>query len=168
MLLERIIESSSNIDDVVLPVLRLCDGLPCGRKDVPEVDRLRHIREGLLIDRAEATQRCWNRQVHHRGRRGHTKIRFPKRGGRRSKDIKHTLYGIQHGYCNGCKYHYRFKDLEVDHTIPRIKGGQDDDGSLQLLCGNCNRRKGGKLTMAELNAVLTKEGMKFGKGSSWK
>ena len=91
---------------------------------------------------------------------------IPHRKGRRSKNIKHMLYGIQHGYCNGCKYHYQFKDLEVDHIIPRAKGGQDDDKNLQLLCGNCNRRKGGKLTMTELNAVLVAEGMKFGKGRS--
>ena len=38
---------------------------------------------------------------------------IPKRKGVRSKNIKHTLYGIQHGYCNGCKYHYQFKDLRL-------------------------------------------------------
>ena len=91
---------------------------------------------------------------------------IPKRKSRRSKDIKHVLYGIQHGYCNGCKYHYQFKDLEVDHVIPKAKGGQNDDKNLQLLCGNCNRRKGKRLTMAELRAMLEAEGMKFGKGRS--
>ena len=89
---------------------------------------------------------------------------IPQRKGRRSKGIKHVLYGEQHGYCNGCKYHYQFKDLEVDHVIPKAKGGQDDDKNLQLLCGNCNRRKGKKLTMTELRAVLKADGMKFGKG----
>ncbi len=70
---------------------------------------------------------------------------IPKRKGVRSKNIKHVLYGIQQGYCNGCKYHCQFKDLEVDHIVPRIKGGLDDDKNLQLLCGNCNRRKGASL-----------------------
>jgi len=91
---------------------------------------------------------------------------IPRREGKRSRDIKHILYGIQHGYCNGCKYHHQFKDLEIDHKVPRSKGGPDDDGNLQLLCGNCNRRKGDRLTMPELQALLTKEGMRFGKGPS--
>lgn len=91
---------------------------------------------------------------------------IPQRKGRRSKGIKHVLYGIQHGYCNGCLYHYQFKDLEVDHVIPKAKGGQDDDKNLQLLCGNCNRRKGKNLTMAELRATLKTDGMKFGSGRS--
>jgi len=81
---------------------------------------------------------------------------IPRRKGVRSKEIKHMLYGTQKGHCNGCGIHYLFKDMEVDHVVPRIKGGQDDDSNLQLLCGNCNRVKGGRLTMEELRARLQK------------
>lgn len=79
---------------------------------------------------------------------------IPKRRGVRSKQIKHMLYGTQKGQCNGCDMHYLFKDLEVDHVLPRARGGPDDDSNLQLLCGNCNRVKGGRLTMEELRARL--------------
>ncbi len=66
------------------------------------------------------------------------------RGGKRSRDIKNVLYGKQEGMCGGCGHWYRIKDFEVDHIIPRSKGGANRDENLQLLCGNCNRIKGDK------------------------
>ncbi|WOV93609.1 MAG: HNH endonuclease signature motif containing protein [Candidatus Nitrosoabyssus spongiisocia] len=62
----------------------------------------------------------------------------------RSDDVKNTLYGKQAGICNGCRNHYRIKDLEVDHVKPKSRGGRDVDDNLQLLCGSCNRIKGGR------------------------
>ena len=166
-LLERIIQASSDVGNVVFDPFCGC-ATTClaaerqGRKwigcDVSE-RAYSLIEQRLKADAGIAKFITGAGQVIHR-------TDIPHRKGRRSKDIKHTLYGIQQGHCNGCKYHYQFKDLEVDHIIPRAKGGQDDDKNLQLLCGNCNRRKGGKLTMTELNAVLVAEGMKFGKGRS--
>ena len=60
------------------------------------------------------------------------------------KKFRKTLYGNQEGFCIGCKNHYNLKDLEVDHIIPRSKGGTDHKHNLQLLCGNCNRKKGNR------------------------
>ena len=54
---------------------------------------------------------------------------------------KHKLYGRQEGHCIGCKLHYRFKDMTVDHIIPQSKGGTDHIENLQLLCGSCNSIK---------------------------
>ena len=56
---------------------------------------------------------------------------------------KHHLYGIQEGICNGCKIHFPFKNLTIDHIIPLTKGGTHHRDNLQLLCGWCNSMKGG-------------------------
>ena len=53
-----------------------------------------------------------------------------------------TLYGLQSGYCAGCKTHFEARNLEVDHIIARRNGGTDHVDNLQLLCGSCNRIKG--------------------------
>ena len=61
------------------------------------------------------------------------------------------IYGIQEGYCPGCKEHEKFKNMDVDHKIPRKKGGTNDRENLQLLCRKCNTSKGGR-TMEEWEA----------------
>ena len=34
--------------------------------------------------------------------------------------------------------------FEIDHIVPRFRGGQDIDSNLQLLCPPCNRRQGSR------------------------
>lgn len=84
---------------------------------------------------------------------------IPRRNVHRSKGMKHRLYGKQEGECTGCGRYYSFKDMEMDHIVPKTKGGQDDDSNLQLLCGHCNRVKGGRLTMPELRTRLVEIGV---------
>ena len=55
---------------------------------------------------------------------------------------KHTLYGRQEGVCAGCRILFPFRNLTVDHLVPRAKGGSDHLDNLQLLCGACNSMKG--------------------------
>lgn len=58
---------------------------------------------------------------------------------------KHVLFGQQEGKCKGCGQDgIGFRNLEVDHKQPRSRGGTDHIDNLQLLCGFCNRTKGGR------------------------
>jgi len=57
---------------------------------------------------------------------------------------KHVLFGQQEGRCNGCRSEFPFRILEIDHIIPKSKGGTDHGENLQLLCGHCNRVKGNR------------------------
>ena len=66
---------------------------------------------------------------------------------------RHRLYGEQEGVCPGCETHFPFRVMDVDHILPRSRGGTDHPANLQLLCSGCNRSKGGK-TMAEWRASL--------------
>ena len=56
--------------------------------------------------------------------------------------FKSSYYGGQMGYCSGCREHFEFRGLEVDHVVPRSKGGTDHRDNLQMLCSHCNRIKG--------------------------
>ena len=65
---------------------------------------------------------------------------------------RHRLYGAQEGVCAGCDTHFPFRVMDVDHILPRSRGGTDHADNLQLLCSGCNRSKGNK-TMAEWRAA---------------
>ena len=73
---------------------------------------------------------------------------------------KTFLYEKQHGKCAGCGYPKESYALEVDHDIPRSKGGTDHINNLQLLCPRCNRRKGTD-RLKHLRAKLGKEGLLY-------
>lgn len=83
---------------------------------------------------------------------------IPYRKARRTPCVKDFLYGKE-GNCAGCCTHFKYRNPTLDHMVPRAKGGQDADESLQLLCGHCNSVKGGRLTMAELKTRLKGMGM---------
>ena len=67
-------------------------------------------------------------------------------------------WGGQRAACAGCQYRYLQKDFEIDHIHPQAKGGGDELDNLQLLCANCNRRKG-KGTMDDLRESLEADGI---------
>ena len=72
-----------------------------------------------------------------------------------STTIKQKLFTIQKGLCNGCYTEMRVLDLEIDHIVPKSKGGGDYLENYQLLCANCNRIKGNR-PMEYLRTKLSK------------
>ena len=66
---------------------------------------------------------------------------------------KHILFGQQEGKCAGCRMDFPFKIFEIDHKIPKSKGGTNHMDNLQLLCGHCNKIKGAE-PMEHLTAQL--------------
>ena len=71
---------------------------------------------------------------------------------------KHTLYGRQEGVCTGCNVHFPFRNLTIDHLVPRAKGGSNHSDNLQLLCGACHSMKGTD-SQAHLTARLKARGV---------
>ncbi|MDR0926324.1 MAG: HNH endonuclease, partial [Ignavibacteria bacterium] len=57
---------------------------------------------------------------------------------------KERLYKEQNGKCNGCDKDFSILNLEIDHIIPKAKGGGDYYENYQLLCGHCNKIKGSR------------------------
>lgn len=61
-----------------------------------------------------------------------------------TQPIKQLLYDEQGGKCNACGNEMRIIDFEIDHIIPKSKGGNDTKENYQLLCGYCNKTKGNR------------------------
>ena len=55
---------------------------------------------------------------------------------------KHLLYGEQEGRCAMCSTLTAIRLMDLDHVVPRAKGGGDELDNLQLLCRSCNLAKG--------------------------
>ena len=151
-LLERIIQASSNEGDLVLDPFVGC------ATTLVAADRLG--RQWAGIDLSPLAIRLVNERI--------ASDRGPLWGGATARtdppqrtdlgDLpnyrthRHRLYGVQEGVCAGCATHFPFRVMDVDHILPRSRGGTDHPDNLQLLCSGCNRSKGGR-TMAEWRAA---------------
>jgi hypothetical protein len=56
---------------------------------------------------------------------------------------KTRAYERQEGICPMCHEHFSFEEMEGDHITPWHEGGKTTDDNCQMLCKECNRRKGG-------------------------
>ena len=143
-LLERIITASSNPGEVVLDPFCGCAtacvaaerlgrqwvGIDLSSKAVELVNIRLEAETGNIFKRGSVTART---DIPRR-----TDIDAPKN----YRQNKHVLYGQQEGLCGGCRGDFPFKLYEVDHVVPRSRGGADHLDNLQLLCSHCNRIKG--------------------------
>lgn len=59
-------------------------------------------------------------------------------------NMKREAYERQKGICPRCGNHFEIKEMEGDHTTPWHLGGKTTSDNCQMLCVECNRRKGGK------------------------
>jgi len=55
---------------------------------------------------------------------------------------KRAAYEKQKGKCPVCKETFEIDDMEGGHITPWSEGGKTLPDNLQMLCKNCNRRKG--------------------------
>ena len=157
-LLSRIIKASSNEDDVVLDPFCGC-ATAC---IVAEIDRRKWVGIDISEKAADLVKDRMDSEI---GKvlSGAHRTDIPKRTDL-GKVIqynharnKRLLYGEQGGYCNGCETHFELRNFDVDHIIPRAKGGTDHISNLQLLCGHCNSVKGDR-PQEYLLACLTDKG----------
>ena len=59
-----------------------------------------------------------------------------------SDNQKREAYESQEGICPNCGDHFAFIAMEADHIAPWSDGGKTIPENCQMLCKNCNRRKG--------------------------
>ena len=55
---------------------------------------------------------------------------------------KRETYEKQKGVCSKCGKHFEFNKMEADHITPWSRGGKTNSENCQMLCRECNRRKG--------------------------
>lgn len=59
-------------------------------------------------------------------------------------DIKREIYEKQNGICPHCGEKFKIEDMDADHIIPWSKGGKTVRENCQMLCAECNRKKGNR------------------------
>ena len=67
------------------------------------------------------------------------------------KWLRNALFYREKGHCSLCLKDISGlfaagKELEIDHIVPLNLGGTNDPTNLQILCENCNSKKGGGLS----------------------
>ena len=137
-LLERIIKASSNEGDIVLDPFCGCATTCVAAEKLQRqwigID-ISKLAAKLIIKRMQKELGLFGLNINHR-------TDTPKPIERKSKNIRHILFHKQDGKCVSCDYPLPIRLFELDHIMPKSKGGPDIDSNLQLLCGWCNRTKG--------------------------
>jgi len=155
-LLNRIIKASSNSGDIVLDPFCGCATTCVAAQQLDRkwigIDIEKHA-VNILIERLSDDAGMFKDFVNTNivPQRTDVQIEPPS-----SKSVKERLYKEQGGKCNGCGVEFDIRHFEVDHIIPKAKGGGDYYENYQLLCGSCNRIKGAR-PMEYLRMRINKE-----------
>ena len=103
--------------------------------------------KGIMKDRATGQQELnmdWDsvkiQDITSKNRPHRTDVEIIKKS---DPEIKRLLHIRQNKKCVHCGGEYHVKDLEIDRIVSSANGGEYTEDNIQLLCGNCNRRKGG-------------------------
>jgi hypothetical protein len=82
-------------------------------------------------------------------RKRDVRVRYPSK-------LRETLLVEQKNECNICNTHITLSNSELDHIIPWVYVGDELSNNLQLLCSDCNKRKG-KSIHFNLNMFLIRK-----------
>ena len=63
-----------------------------------------------------------------------------------SDNLRFQVLKAAGGRCALCGATTKELPLDIDHIVPRSRGGKNELGNLQALCSKCNRTKGNKDT----------------------
>ncbi len=155
-LMHRIIEASSSEGDIVLDPFCGCATTCVAAEELKRkwigIDIAEQAAD-LVLDRlTDMGIFTHNTYIHRTDVPHRTDLTYEEPTG---ADIRPFLFKEQGGHCNGCNTEFEIQHFEVDHIIPRAKGGGNYIENYQLLCGNCNRVKGARpmeYLMAKLQA----------------
>jgi len=157
-LLRRVIEASSNKDDMVLDPFCGCATAMVAAQQLQRkwigIDIEAKSAE-LVVERLSDEAGLFSDFTHRRDIPVRTDIEITDIVDvRNRKSVKEKL-GRQYGrVCSACGMS-NYENLEIDHIVPKSRGGQDTYSNYQLLCGNCNRTKGNR-PMEYLMAKIAK------------
>jgi 5-methylcytosine-specific restriction endonuclease McrA len=59
-----------------------------------------------------------------------------------TKKIIRATYEKQQGICPICNKHFKLNEMHADYINPWSKGGHTTQDNCQMLCRDCNLRKG--------------------------
>ncbi len=142
-LLHRVIEASSNKNDLVFDPFCGCATTMVAAQQLDRrwigIDIEQKAGE-LVAERLQDDAGLFTNFVH----TDQIPIRSDLKIEKPTTTIKQRLYQEQAGECNACAVAMEARHFEIDHIIPKSKGGQDVYDNYQLLCGHCNRSKGDK------------------------
>ena len=140
-LLQRIIKASSNEGDIVFDPFCGCATTCVAAQQLNRkwigID-IEKQAVGILIERLSDVAGLFRDFVNTAivPQRTDIQVELP------SSSVKERLYKEQNGLCNACGTKFDIRHLEIDHIIPKAKGGGDYYENYQLLCSSCNKIKG--------------------------